>query len=355
MRTPLYDKHVKLGARIVDFHGWELPIQYKGISKEHMAVRRSAGLFDVSHMGNFFVSGLDAGSFLSRVLTCNVADMKSGHAKYAHILDMNGMIIDDTIVTKIGDQDFMVVPNASMIKTDLDWFLKNGGKGLVEDHSGEYAIIALQGPKAQEIFQKLTNFDLPSIKFFRMKRIDIGGDCFVSRTGYTGEDGFEITTFPDTARKIWTDILNAGAEYGIEPIGLGARDTLRWEKGFLLSGQDFNRNRTTLETTYESWVTDWKNDFIGKAALLQQKEKGGYEKFVGIELKGKGIPRTGQQIFLNGKKVGEVTSGTHSPVMKKGIALGYVMPDHTNPGTEMDIEIRGKMVKGEIVSLPFVK
>ena len=361
-RTPIYEYHKAQEAKLVNFNGWEMPLLYSSILNEHLAVRNAVGLFDVSHMGDILVSGKDTNELMKRLFTNDVFNAEFGHAKYTHILNEEGKILDDMIVIPIREEKYLCVPNAGTTQKILKWFKGHATTQKIENVTDKYVCIAIQGPKASDTLQKLINYDLNDLKFFRADYIHLGGgenqsidwECLVSRTGYTGEDGFEITAENDIGRYLWDLILLAGEEFGIKPIGLGARDTLRLEKGFLLSGQDFNDNRTTLEANHE-WVVEWDHDFIGKAALLKQKEEGDYDQFVGIQLLEKGVPRYGYKIMKDGETIGEVTSGCISPCLKKGIALGYVKNEYKEVSTEVEILIRGKELKGEVVKLPFVK
>ncbi|MFA5772789.1 MAG: glycine cleavage system aminomethyltransferase GcvT [Thermoplasmata archaeon] len=352
--TPLHEKHIELGAKMVNFNDWDMPIQYTSIIEEHMAVRKKAGMFDVSHMGDLIVSGNDAAEFINKVQTANIKKLSVGRMKYTHLLNDEGKIIDDLIIGKLIEKEFLWVVNAGTTDIVLNWLNKHvEGDVKIKNASDEYGCIAIQGPLAQNTLQKLTDYDLSQIKFFGFDHVELGEKCIVSRTGYTGEDGFEIISKPETTVDLWDELLDAGKEYGIKPAGLGARDTLRLEKGYLLSGQDFHNNRTPLEASAE-WVVHWDHEFIGKNILVEQKKRGDYDRFVGMELLERGIPRTGHQISKNGKKIGTVTSGTMSPVLKKGIALGYVSYKYNEIGMDLTINIRDEEVKGKIVKVPFL-
>ena len=356
--TALHDIHLSLNGKMIEFFGWHMPVLFSGIIDEHIAVRNSLGLFDVSHMGNYFINGPDAAKFLSHVLSNNYLTSKIGELKYTHILNPEGKIIDDMIAARLAEDKFACVPNASMIDRDLEWFQQHTGEFdvKIDNVSDNYSILALQGPNAQKCLQKLTDDDLSDLNFFQCKYLkisDIPDEVMVWHSGYTGEDGFELMPENNYAPKIWEALMNAGQEFDIKPIGLGARDTLRLEKGFLLSGQDFHEDRTSLETNWSAeWAVDWDHDFIGKDALEAQKTKGGYELFIGIELIDKGIPRTGYDILKDNDKIGTVTSGTMIPGKKIGFGLGYVAPEYSKPGTELAIDIRGRAAKGKVASLP---
>jgi len=357
-RTPMAEDHEKLGGKMVDFHGWYLPIQYEGIVSEHINVREKVGIFDVSHMGNFRLLGKGCQSLLDRVLTNNYTTLSEGRLKYGHILREDGTIIDDMIAGKISEDEFYCVPNATMIDTDYQWFSKHSEDCEIDNVSDETAIIAVQGPKAQSTLQKVVDQDLSSKPFFsclslRFKGID---DPIITwRSGYTGEDGFEIMVPYENALSVWRSVVEAGDEFGIKPIGLGARDTLRLEKGLLLSGQDFggpdSGPRTTLETHWSGKVAlDWDHDFIGKEHLMAQKEKGGYDLFVIMQTE-QGVPREGMEILHDGKMVGKVTSGTMIPGIRKGMALGYLPADLAKPGTPIQIQIRKRLADAQVISL----
>lgn len=378
-KTPLREEHVKLGAKMVWFAGWDMPIQYTSIIDEHLAVRASAGAFDVSHMGDFIIKGKNAGLVMDMLCTNEVQCQPVGRCVYSHILDDQGRILDDTIVTNLGNDEFFMVPNAATTQKMKKWVGGHLHGQELLDMSLDLACIALQGPKAQEILSELTSADL-SMKFFwaahmRLDKVGAVGSepkthllknrtmsngpgkgikAFVSRTGYTGEDGFEILCENADAVPVWNAVLERGRTHGLKPVGLGARDTLRLEKALLLSGTDFDGTQTSLQTG-PGWVVDWKHDFIGKQALVQQKTEGHYDKLVCMVVSDRGIPRHGYEILVNGKKVGSVTSGTMSPILKKGIAMGYVPVELAAVGTKVQIKIRDNAVDAEIVKPPFVK
>jgi len=379
-RTPIHDEHLGLGAKMVWFAEWDMPIQYTSIIDEHMAVRQAAGAFDVSHMGDFLVRGRDAGFAMDMLCTNEVQCHPPGKCIYAHILDEQGRILDDTIVTVLGPDEYFMVPNAATTPKMHKWVQAHlRGQELV-DMSSELACVAVQGPRAGDVLGELTTADLGSMKFFSAAfmildkvpqtvsdpktallrgRSCANGDvrgvrAFVSRTGYTGEDGFEIVCENADAVGVWRSVLEMGKGFGLKPIGLGARDTLRLEKGLLLSGTDFDGTQTSLQTG-PGWVVDWKHDFVGKQALLTQKASGDYDKLVCMVLEDRGIPRHGYDILTDGQTVGKVTSGTLSPVLKKGIAMGYVPRMMSKPGTELRIKIRDSTANARIVKPPFVK
>jgi aminomethyltransferase len=378
-RTPLHGEHVKLGARMVPFAGWDMPIQYTSIIDEHMAVRSACGIFDVSHMGNLLIRGEGASDFVSRLMTNDTGDAPSGRCIYSHILDEDGIILDDTIVTPVAQDEIQVVPNASTTEKILAWTREHAEGHEVLDLSRNLATVAIQGPGSEAVVTELTSADLSNLHsfwaaFVMLDRVEqdaeatsellagrnslnegaSGIPALLSRTGYTGEDGFEVTCENDSAIALWRTLLEKGEGAGVKPVGLGARDTLRLEKGLLLSGTDFDGGQTSLQTGPQ-WVVKWDHEFIGRRALERQRGVGGYPVLVGLALRGKGIPRHGYEIVSRGREVGEVTSGTLSPVMRKGIALGYVPSEMTAPGTMLDIKIRDALVGAEVVKTPFVR
>jgi|TARA_B110000116_G_scaffold4527_1_gene3972 aminomethyltransferase len=340
-RTPLSNHHRKLGAKMVDFAGWEMPIQYSSIISEHKSVREAAGIFDVSHMGQIFVKGSDAVKFLSYVTTWNMERQKNGDCRYCHILNENGHIIDDTIVYTISNSEYLLVPNASKISEIMDWLLSNSKdfNVIIEDLSDSYFCLALQGPEAPRLLGQHLN---TSVNSFQLEKLN---EVIVSGTGYTGEKGCELIGPLDQIELHWEALVDMGAI----PIGLGARDTLRLEKGYLLSGQDFKGSETTLETNY-AWVIDWDHEFIGREALVSQKQEE-YPKLSGILLEDRGVLRPGCSIYYNNNKISELTSGSLSPTLRKGIGLSYVDLD---VGSEITIEVRGKHLNGRVVRTPFL-
>ena len=340
-QTCLHDNHVRLGAKMVDFAGWHMPIQYNSIVSEHNAVRERVGIFDVSHMGQIFVSGKDASSFLSYVTTWDINKLSDGDCRYCHILNNDGQIIDDTIVYTFSNQDYMLVPNASMISKVFDWLNFNSSNFEVNiyNKSDEFFCLAVQGPESLRLLRQYFNLSITPFKLVKSDNLIISG------TGYTGEKGYEIMGPISESQKIWESFLEMGAI----PIGLGARDTLRLEKGFLLSGTDFNGSQTTLESGY-SWVIDWNHDFIGKESLLVQKE-GAYKSLSGILLEERGVLRPGLEVYFEGKKMSELTSGSLSPILKRGIGLSYLdLPI----GTTVNVSIRNKQLKGRVIQTPFL-
>jgi len=359
-RTAFYENHKEHGGKLIEFAGWEMPVRYSSIKDEHFAVRKRAGIFDVSHMGNFFIKGKGASDFIKWLLPFDFTTLGPGKEFYSHILDEHGIILDDTIVMRMDENEYLLVPNAATTQKIFDHITSLLPEDVIfEDKSMESQCIALQGPLASKILGKLTDYDLSSIEFFTFDSVPIrlsdGGEKMIiaSASGYTGEAGYELYTDREFGPVFWKMIMDAGEEEGIQPCGLGSRDTLRLEKGFLLSGTDFHDDRTTLETGCD-WTINWDHDFLGKEALLAQKEKGGYEKFTGFVLKGRGIPRHGMEIMVKGEQIGTVTSGTMSPMLNTGIALGYIRPEYEEDGTEVEIAIRGKPHRAVVKKPPLV-
>lgn len=358
-RTALFESYKQYGGKTIDFGGWELPVQFSSIKAEHEAVRTKAGLFDVSHMGEVFVSGEGALAYLQSLVTNDVSKLKDGQAQYTAMCYEDGGTIDDLLIYKRKENDYLLVVNASNIEKDVTWMKEHATTDVViDDRSDEYGLIALQGPKAQEVIQKLTAEPLGEIKFFRFKEnVDIAGHhVLVSRTGYTGEDGFEIYGNHEAIVALWPVILDAGEEEGVIPAGLGARDTLRFEAGLPLYGQELSKDISPLEAGIGFVVKVNKEaDFNGKAALAAQKENGIPRKLVGLEMIDKGIPRTGYKVFYEEKEIGEVTTGTQSPTLKKNIGFALLATEYTAEGTEVEVEIRGKRLKAVLIATPFYK
>jgi len=359
IKSPLYEIHEELGAKFTEFAGFEMPIQYTSIKEEHLAVRKAVGLFDVSHMSNVWISGHNAEKLVSLTTVEDASGIPDGKSQYTAILREDGTVIDDTIFMHLGNK-FMMIPNAGMDEIVTKW-LKDKAKENkfdvdVENVSSEFVILAIQGPKSKDTLQKLTDTDLNGVEFFGCQYVDIAGvNCIISHTGYTGELGFELQITPvDDAKDVFQKILDAGEEFDIKPIGLGARDTLRLEKCFILAGNEFEGGRTPLEAIM-SWTINWDHVFVGKDALLNQKEQGSYERLTSFECVERGIPRHGCNVQVGGKKVGTITSGTMSPCLNIGIAMGYVHPDYREKDSIVDIVVRGKLVKAKVVKPPIVK
>ncbi|ARK23337.1 glycine cleavage system protein T [Sporosarcina sp. P37] len=359
LRTPLFESYKKYGGKTIDFGGWELPVQFSSIKAEHEAVRTKAGLFDVSHMGEVFVSGSGALDYLQKLVTNDVSKLKIGQAQYTVMCNEQGGTIDDFLIYKLEDERYLLVVNASNIEKDVAWMEKQKSENVVIDNqSSNYALLALQGPLAEQVLQKLTDEPLEEIKFFRFKdHVQVGGeDVLVSRTGYTGEDGFEIYGAPAAIQNLWSKILQAGEADGAVPAGLGARDTLRFEAGLPLYGQELREDISPLEAGLGFVVkVNKEEDFIGKDVLIKQKEQGVERKLVGLEMIDKGIPRTGYKVFSGDREIGEVTTGTQSPTLKKNIGFALLSADFTEPGTEVEVEIRSKRLKAKVIATPFYK
>jgi aminomethyltransferase len=357
-KTPLNARHRAHGARMVPFGGWDMPVEYSGIVNEHLAVRTKAGLFDVSHMGEIELAGKDALAALQKISANDAAKLKVGQAQLSALTTPAGTFVDDLLVYRLASDHYMLVVNAGSIETDYKWIAdhtRDTGDVAVVNSSSRYALLAVQGPSATHIVQALTSVDLQSIRYYWFAHGELAGvRTIMSRTGYTGEDGFELFVPSNAAERVWNAILEAGAEAGIVPVGLGARDTLRLEAGMRLSGQDFDDTTTVLEAGLE-WIIGWKkDDFIGRAALERQKNTGVTRKLVGFELTTQGIARHGYLAHAPGGD-GVVTSGTQTPFLKKAIGLAYLPVEAVQPGTEFEIDIRGRRTPARVVPLPFYK
>lgn len=357
-RTPLYEKHCALGGKMIDFGGWDLPVQYTGIIEEHRQVRKAAGLFDVSHMGEIHVSGADSEKFLQRLITNNISGAAQYKVIYSPMCYPDGGVVDDLLVYKYSDTDFLIVVNAGNTEKDFEWFLQNAeGRVHIENVSSQYAQLAIQGPQAENVLQKLVSDSLQNIKFFtfhpNMKIC--GKEVIVSRTGYTGEDGFEIYSRPEDACLLWDCLLAAGRDEGLVPVGLGARDTLRFEAALPLYGQEISEKISPLEAGLEKFVKPGKGDFIGRDALVKQLEQGVKRKLIGFEMIERGIPRSHYEVQVAGKNVGFVTTGSYSPSLDKNIGLALLESDYSSVGCMIDILIRNKPVRAIITALPFHK
>lgn len=358
-KTSLYDKHVSLGAKIVPFAGFDMPVQYSGVTEEHFAVREKVGIFDVSHMGQFFIEGPGSLELLQYVTTNDVSTLVDGKAQYSCLPNGNGGIVDDLIVYKMADAKYFVVVNASNI--DKDWahiskFNEKFGAKMT-NASDEMSLIAIQGPKATEVLQKLTDVNLSEIPYynFTVGTVDGVEDVIISNTGYTGSGGFEIYFKNEAAVQLWDALTEAGQEEGLIPCGLAARDTLRLEKGFCLYGNDIDDTTSPLEGGL-GWITKLdKGDFVDKEFIAKQKSEGITKKLVGFELIDKGVPRHDYPVVdAEGNVIGKVTSGTQSPMKKIGIGLAYVDKSHFKIGTEIYIQVRNKNLAAKVVKTPFV-
>ncbi|QDP40585.1 glycine cleavage system aminomethyltransferase GcvT [Radiobacillus deserti] len=360
-RTPVYPVYEKYGAKTIDFGGWDLPVQFSGIKKEHEATRNVAGLFDVSHMGEIMVEGPKSEHFLQKMLTNDVAKLSPKKAQYTVMCYETGGTVDDLIVYMLEESKYLLVVNAANTDKDFDWLLQHQIEGVtITNVSSEYVQLALQGPKAEQVLQSLTETELSTIRFFTFESpvyfTGIDQPAIVSRTGYTGEDGFEIYVDTQAGTALWDIILGAGKEIGVEPIGLGARDTLRFEANLALYGQELSKDISPIEAGIGFAVkTDKEADFIGKAILKEQKEKGTKRKLVGIEMMDKGIPRHGYKVYAHDEEIGFVTTGTQSPTLKKNIGLALLNTDFTELETEVFVEVRNKRLKAKVVETPFYK
>ncbi|HAP35479.1 MAG TPA: glycine cleavage system aminomethyltransferase GcvT [Bacteroidetes bacterium] len=356
-RTPFYEFHKNAGAKIVPFAGYEMPVLYAGIMEEHKAVRNTVGVFDVSHMGEFYAKGPNALSFLQSITINDVSKLTPGKAQYSAMCFDDGGIVDDLLIYMLAEQSYMIVVNASNIEKDWEWMKKHCPSGVMfENKSDDTALLAIQGPKSLETMQKLTTANLSAIPYYHFVQGAVAGiEMIISRTGYTGELGFEIYFSNAHAEKIWNAIFDAGKEFGIVPIGLGARDTLRLEMGYCLYGNDIDQTTNPIEANL-GWITKLnKGEFVAKSILEKTKADGPKRKLVGMMLNEKAVPRHGYALLVNGKNIGVVTSGTFSPSLEKGIAMGYVDIPHTEVGSKIAIDVRGKMIDATVVALPFLK
>ena len=394
LRTALYASHRAAGARFFEFAGWEMPLQYAGIVEEHLAVRRAVGLFDVSHMGKIFIEGPTAHAFLDR-LSANDIPAISGRARYTQLLRDDGTILDDVIVTCLAPDRFFLVCNAGPRTAVVEWLKAHAARDVaLADRTTEFLCLAVQGPRAPELLQRFTSVDLSHVKPFHGVSIDFvppapwgahpravppeiegwgrpgspgpaiappgeptvsGGRAafLATRTGYTGEPGFELFPAAREGAWVWDALLKSGEDLGARPIGLGARDTLRLEKGYLLSGQDFDGQQTPLEVN-SAWLVKWERPFIGREALVAQRERDDYLRLVGVRMEDRGIPRPGFRVVSRGSDVGHVTSGTMSPSLRVGIALASVDKGHATEGTSLEVDIRGTTHPARVVSPPFL-
>jgi len=353
-RTPLYDVHVRSAARMVDFAGWEMPVQYAGILEEHETVRSRVGLFDVSHMGEVVFRGPKALESLNRIFTNDLSRIVDGQAQYGCVCREDGGIVDDVVVYRRSAQDLLVCVNASNRAKDFDWMRQHAGGADVKNESDEWAQLALQGPLAAKVLGRLTRVDLSPIRSYRFTEGEVAGiPCIIARTGYTGEDGFELFCRSERGPELWAKLVEGGKPEGIQPCGLGARDSLRLEMAFRLYGSDMDDGTTPLEAGL-AWVVKLdKGDFIGRQAMERQKAAGLSRKLVGFVLTDPGIPRHGYDVLQDGKKVGTVTSGTRSPSLKISIGLAYVPPPLAAEGSTFAVEIRGRAAAAKVVKTPF--
>ena len=358
-QTPLHERHEALGARLIEFGGWLMPVQYRGILEEHKAVRERAGLFDLSHMGELFVAGEDAGRALAYALVTNPPTLREGRAHYSMICAADGGVIDDLIVYRLAPEDYLVVANASnahvvsdALATRLDGF-----RAVLDDRSLATALCAIQGPRSVEILTPLTDVDLGALRYYAIAEGTVAGiKSHVARTGYTGEDGFEVFVETSRAEELWDALFAAGQGAGLLPIGLGARDTLRLEAGMPLYGNELDRETTPFDAGLGRVVKlDKPDDFVGRTALEKIAETGPSKRLVGLVMQGRGIARHGYPVHAGDRPTGVVTSGTQSPTLGKAIAMAYVAPEDSETGTILEVEIRDQRVPAEVVELPFYK
>jgi aminomethyltransferase len=358
-KTPLNARHRSANARMVPFAGWDMPVEYSGIAAEHMAVRTRAGLFDVSHMGEIEIAGKDALAAVQRISSNDASRLQVGQAHYSGLLTPGGTFLDDLLVYRMANSHFLLVVNASNIDKDYAWIaeqIKPAGQAAVIDSSSRYALISIQGPASREVLQPLTGVELAELRYYWFAHGEVANArVTVSRTGYTGEDGYEIFVPPNMADRVWQALLESGRSADVVPCGLGARDTLRLEAAMRLYGNDIDETTTALEADL-GWIVGWeKSEFIGRDRLVDQKKQGVERKLVGVELTGPGIARHGYPVLRGGRRIGIVTSGTQTPFLKKAIAMAYVPADFSAPGTEVDVEIRGRTSAARVVPLPFYK
>ena len=358
-KTPLNARHRASGAKMVPFGGWDMPVEYSGLTKEHDAVRTRAGLFDVSHRGEMEIAGKDALAAVQRISCNDASKLAVGQAQYSGLLTPSGTFVDDLLVYRLAPAHFLLVVNAGNIAKDYAWMaeqIKGAGDAVVVDSSSRYALIALQGPDALNVLQPLTGVDLAGMKYYWFGHGEVANvRATVSRTGYTGEDGFEIFVPPQSADTVWQAILESGKAADVIPCGLGARDTLRLEAGMRLHGNDIDETTSAVEADL-NWIVGWKkDDFIGATVLREQKANGVTRKIVGFEMLERGIGRHGYDAYIGDTKAGVVTSGTQTPHLKKSIGMAYLPIAHTAAGTEFDIDIRGRRTRAQVVPMPFYK
>jgi aminomethyltransferase len=358
-KTPLNARHRASNARMVPFAGWDMPVEYSGVSNEHLAVRTRAGVFDVSHMGEIEVAGKDAVAAVQLISSNDASRLQIGQAHYSALTTPDGTFVDDMLVYRMAPNHFMLVVNASNIEKDYGWIaaqIKTAGEAAAVDASNRYALVAIQGPAAREVLQPLTAVELGEIKYYWFASGEVASALVtISRTGYTGEDGFEIFCRPNQADQVWQALLASGRAADVIPCGLGARDTLRLEAAMRLYGNDIDETTSVLEADL-GWIVGWKKEsFIGHERLREQKAQGVTRKLVGFEMVDRGIARHGYPVVRNGSQIGVVTSGTQTPFLKRAIGMAYVPVDLTAPDTEFEIDIRGRVSKAKVVPLPFYR
>jgi aminomethyltransferase len=356
-RTPLYDCHVAAGGKMVEFAGWMMPVQYRGVIEEHRAVRTAAGLFDVSHMGQIRVAGPGAQAFVQSITPNDVSKLTPGRIHYSAFLTPEGTFVDDLLVYRIAADEILLVVNAANEAGDFAWAASQPhADATVELVSDDYALLALQGPKTVAILQPLTRTSLGEIGYYRFAGGEVAGfPAILSRTGYTGEDGFELYVAPEVAAELWDVLMQGGRPHGLEPAGLGARDTLRLESGMALYGHEIDRLTTPWEAGLDWIVKLDKGDFLGRQALVAARAQGAPRRLVGFEVEGRGIARDGHRIFAGGVDIGKVTSGTFSPTFERALGMAMVDAAHAAPGSAIEIDVRGRRVAARLVPLPFYK
>lgn len=358
-RTPLFERHVSLGARMVPFGGWEMPVEYSGISDEHLAVRQRVGVFDVSHMGEIEFAGTSALDALQHITSNDVSKLKIGQIQYSALTTPAGTFVDDLLVYRLADEHYLTVVNAANIAKDYGWMKEHVASFAdlaVVNASNRYALIAVQGPQSLEVMGQVCAADLGGLKYYGFTTGEVAGvRAMISRTGYTGEDGFEVFVAPAAATAVWDALLRAGAAFDIRPAGLGARDTLRLEAAMRLCGTDIDEDTSVLEAGL-GWIVGWgKTGFLGEERLREQKADGVMVSLVGFEMLERGIARHDYPILVEGQRIGRVTSGTQTPFLKKAIGMGYVPPTLTAIGQRLEIDVRGRRVAAQVVPLPFYK
>ena len=356
--TPLLDLHKELGAKLVPFAGWNMPIQFAGVLSEHTCVRERVGLFDVSHMGEIEVKGKDAKNFLQFLLSNNVEKMFDGSILYSLMCYETGGVVDDLLAYRFSENHYFLCVNASNSDKDYDWIARHASSFDVniKNISSETSQLALQGPDAKNVLQSLCDISLDDLSYYNFRKGMVNNvESLISRTGYTGEDGFELYLSPEKVSEVFRSLMEQGRSYGVQPIGLGARDTLRIEMGYPLYGNEIDNNPTPLDAGL-GWVIKFdKGEFLGRGSLLKQKEQGSLRrKLVGLKLLTRGVPRAHYQVFKNGESVGEVTSGTFSPTLNTGVGLCYVSSEYSDIGNHLDVKIRDQLVATEVIQLPFV-
>ncbi len=358
-KTPLNARHRSLGARMVEFGGWDMPVEYTGIVQEHTAVRTAGGLFDVSHMGEIEIAGKDALKGVQHITSNDVSKLADGQVQYSALTTPEGTFVDDVLTYRLNGEHFMLVVNASNIMKDFNWITQHiAGIGdvVAVNTSPRYGLIAIQGPVALQVLQTLTGVDLSAIKYYWFTTGEVANvRVTISRTGYTGEDGFEVFVPPASAERVWDALLTAGKPHGVVPAGLGARDTLRLEAGMRLYGNDMDETTTVVEADL-GWIVGWKKDaFLGSDVLKKQKAEGAPRRLVGFEMLDRAIARHGYDVYIDDAKAGVVTSGTQTPYLKKAIGMAYLPTEKATPGTEFEIDIRGRRAKAQVVPMPFYK